>query len=189
MKKILGLLIIVMVIIGMVIWIRYKFVPTNEEIITKARESECYSSKVLYKIINDREINSDEVVLFHNNEEDKIRFQNGREEIYLKDEIITNENGKTNKVLASLDNIYSLAFLSNILGKDLESVEEGTEEWGDTRYIIINVNFDKSNKHISTAKVYLDKKDSSPIIINIYDENKNKSVIIHFIDFEYLKNS
>lgn len=172
----------------LIITFRHNYMPTNEEIIQYVRDCKAYTSKAEYTVINSKDEYKQETKLYYGKDIGmRIEFGQDRVKIY-KDGFISMKDGDEEYELnGGFDSLYPLAFPNNLLNNEIKSIEEGAEEWGNRKYLIINVDIPSKNKHIVEAKLYIDKDDKSPILTKIYDSDNKETVTIVYDEFEYLK--
>lgn len=186
------LLCIPFISIILVIMFRLTVVPTNEEIISQLREITCYKTNVEYISNNSRGEEKEETTQYYS--EDKgARIDFGIDRIkFYKDGNIRVEDNISNKeynVEEDLDKLHSLAFMKNLLSYPIEkgSIKEGQEEWGEKIYIELTLELFLENDHLDKAKVFIDKKEKTPIGAIIYDKEGNDRLRIIYKNFEKLK--
>lgn len=193
-KKVLTtlLLCIPFISIILVIMFRLTVVPTNEEVISQLKEITCYKTNVEYITNNSRGEEKEETTQYYS--EDKgARIDFGIDRIkFYKDGNIRVEDNISNKeynVEADLDKLHSLAFMKNLLSYPIEegSIKEGQEEWGEKKYIELTLELFLENDHLDKAKVFIDKKEKTPIGAIIYDKEGNDRLRIIYKNFEKLK--
>ncbi|MBU3104440.1 germination lipoprotein GerS-related protein [Clostridium gasigenes] len=186
------LLCIPFISIILVIMFRLTVVPTNEEVISELKEITCYKTNVEYIANNSRGEEKEETTQYYS--EDKgARIDFGIDRIkFYKDGNIRVEDNISNKeynVEADLDKLHSLAFMKNLLSYPIEegSIKEGQEEWGEKKYIELTLELFLENDHLDKAKVFIDKKEKTPIGAIIYDKEGNDRLRIIYKNFEKLK--
>ena len=183
------LLLVPFISIFLIIQFRHIFMPTNDEIIEYVMKSEGYRSDAEYTIINSKGKFEEEVTMYYKkNYGFRVEFPEERVKIYKDGYISIVENDYEYELNEGFDTLYPLGFVSNILKNEITEVNEGTEEWGDIKYLEICINLSIKNKHLCKAKVYINKEDKSPIVTKIYDSDGEESVIIVYDDFNYLDN-
>lgn len=186
------LLCIPFISIILVIMFRLTVVPTNEEVVSQLKEITCYKTNVEYITNNSRGEEKEETTQYYS--EDKgARIDFGIDRIkFYKDGNIRVEDNISNKeynVEADLDKLHSLAFMKNLLSYPIEegSIKEGQEEWGEKKYIELTLELFLENDHLDKAKVFIDKKEKTPIGAIIYDKEGNDRLRIIYKNFEKLK--
>lgn len=173
--------------IMLVIIFRHEYDPTNEEILESVKNSKAYSSQVDYTIKNSRGEYKEETNIYYGKELGmRIEFGQERVKIYKDGYISMNDNGDEYKVDGDLDKVYTLSFVSNLLTNEIKDIKEESEEWGDTKYLKVEISLPFKNNHMSSAKLYINKKDKCPIITKIYDINNDEKMTIVYKDFKYL---
>lgn len=186
-KKLILLLFIPFIAIIAVIIFRHVYNPSNEEILEYVKEANQYSSKVRYIINNSKGKYTEDATLYYSKDHGmRIEFGQDRVKIYKDGFISMNDNGDKYELEKSFDEIYPLAFTSSLLTNNMESITEGSEEWGDTEYLEVKINLPFKNNHINWAKLYINKKDKSPIGTKIYDVDNKERLTIIYKDFNYL---
>ena len=183
-KKII-LLLIPFISIIMVIFFRNISSPTNSEIVEDLKETKMYSCNVKYVVKNTKGEYNQESKLYYCKGM-RIEFQEDRVKIYKDGFISMNDSGYEYEIDENLDKVYPLAFVNNILENNIISIEEGTEEWGDTRYIEVDIELPFKNNHMNLAKLYINKTTKSPIVTKVYDINNKEKLEIIYDDFKYL---
>lgn len=186
---IFALLLVPFISIFLIIQYRHIFAPTNDEIIDYILESEGYKSNVEYTVINSKGEFKEDVEMYYKKQYGfRVEFPEERVKIYKDGYISIIENDYEYELNEGFDTLYPLGFISNILKNEITEVKEGTEEWGDIKYLEFCINLSSKNKHLSKAKVYINKEDKSPIVTKIYNSDGEESVIIVYDDFSYLDN-
>ncbi|MDS0526213.1 hypothetical protein NNC19_11025 [Clostridium sp. SHJSY1] len=171
----------------LVVIFRHEYYPTNEEILEFIKNTKAYSSQVDYTIKNSRGEYNEETNIYYGKELGmRIEFGQERVKIYKDGYISMNDNGEEYKIDEDLDKVYTLSFVSNLLSNEIKEVKEGSEEWGDTKYLEIEISLPFKNNHMSLAKLYINKKDKCPIVTKIYDINHNEKMTIVYKNFKYL---
>lgn len=174
-------------IIGIIVF-RHNYAPTNEEIIEWVKSANYYTSKVEYVIKNSKQEYKDEASIYYCKDVGmRIEFGQDRVKIYKDGYISMQDKGDKYELKKDFDSLYPLAFVNNILNGEIKAVNEGSEEWGDTKYLEIEVNLASINDHMTSAKVYINKEDKKPIVTRIYDKNGKSRVDILYKEFNYLK--
>ena len=187
-KKLYLLFLIPFISIIAVIIYRHVCIPTNEDIVKYVKNAEIYSSKVRYYIKNTkREYKEDTNIYYCRNQGMRIEFEGDRVKIYKDGFIRMNDNGDEYEIDENLDQVYPLSFMSNILSNNIKEIKEGAEEWGDTKYIEVNVELPFKNNHMNLAKLYINKDSKKPIVTKVFDINNKEKMDIIYDDFEYLR--
>lgn len=186
------LLCIPFISILLVVIFRGILMPTNEEIIKNLKQIKYYETEVEYIIKNSRGEERENTTQYYS-KEDGVRVEFGKErvKIYKKDGIKVIDNVANNEYIIdnSMDIVHSLAFINKILSFPVkgETVKEGQEEWGNKIYIQADIELFLENRYFNTARIFIDKKDKSPIGIIIYDKDGVDTVRIIYKDFKKLK--
>lgn len=186
------LLCIPFISILLVVIFRGILMPTNEEIIKNLKQIKYYETEVEYIIKNSRGEEREDTTQYYS-KEDGVRVEFGKErvKIYKKDGIKVIDNVANNEYVIdnSMDIVHSLAFMNKILSFPVkgETVKEGQEEWGNKIYIQADIELFLENRYFNTARIFIDKKDKSPIGIIIYDKDGVDTVRIIYKDFKKLK--
>lgn len=186
------LLCIPFISILLVVIFRGVLMPTNEEIIKGLKQIECYETEVQYIIKNSKNEEREDTIQYYS-KDNGVRVEFGEEciKIYKRDGIrIINNVGNNEYVIdSSMDILHSLAFMNKILSFPVkgESIKEGQEEWGDKIYIQADIELFLDNKYLNTARIFIDKKEKSPIGIIIYDKDGTDTVRIIYKDFKKVK--
>lgn len=182
------LITIPIILISVIVFFRHNYIPTNEEVIEKVKNTNCYSCNVEYIIKNSKNTYDESVKLIYDkNLGIRIEFDNYRVKIYKDGYISVTDNGNEYELEKNTDVVYPLACISNILSNDVESITEGKEEWGDKTYIKLRVNLSFPNKHLSYAYIFIDKEEQIPVLTQIYDVNDEERIKIVYKDFKRLK--
>jgi len=182
------LLLIPFISIIIVVVFRHSYFQTNDEIIEEVKNAENYTSKVEYKIKNSRgEYKENTTIYYSKGQGMRIEFEENRVKIYKNDSININDNGYEYELKGDFDQLYPIAFINNLLLNKIQDIQEGSEEWGDGEYIEISIELPFKNNHMTSAKVYINKKDKIPIVAKVYDVNREERVTIIYKEFEYLK--
>ena len=191
--KIALLFIIPFISILIIVMFRGVVLPTNEEILSQLKDINSYETKVEYIIKNDKGEERENTTQYYlknngvrvdfNDELTKIYKDNG---ICVKDNILKSEYNIDN----NMDILHSLAFVNKILSYPVinGTLKEGQEEWGERIYIQMDVELFLDNEHLNTARVFIDKKEKTPIGIIVYDKEGNDSVRIIYEDFREVTN-
>lgn len=187
-KWVFLLLLVPFISIIIVIIFRNSYFPTNDEIIEDVRNAENYTSKVEYQMKNSRGEYKENTTIYYSKKKGmRIDFEEDRFKIYKDESININDTGYEYELTGNFDVFYPLAFTNNLLLNEIQEIEEGTEEWGDEEYIGISIELPFKNNHMTSAKLYINKKDKVPIVAKVYDINKQERVTIIYKDFQYLK--
>lgn len=187
-KWVLLILLVPFISIFLIIQFRHVYMPTNEEIVESLINTKGYTTKAEYIIKNSRGEYKEETSMYYSKENGmRLEFGENRIKIYKNGIISIQENEYKYELNGDFDSLYPMGFVQNILGYEIEDIKEGSEEWGEIKYIEINVNIPSKNRHISRAKVYINKEDKAPIVTKIYDDENNERVIIKYKEFENLK--
>ncbi|MDU3355930.1 germination lipoprotein GerS-related protein [Clostridium sp.] len=182
------LLLIPFISIIAIIGFRHNYAPTNEEIIEYIKKSKAYTSKAEYKIKNSKgEYKEDTNIYYCKDVGMRIEFGQDRIKIYKDGYISIQDKGGKYELEKDFDSLYPLSFVSNLLCGDIEEINEGAEEWGDIQYLEIKVNLSNINDHMTSAKIYINKEDKTPIVTKIYDKDGKNRVDIVYKEFNYLK--
>lgn len=189
-RKVLLLLLLLIPFISIIaiIGFRHNYAPTNEEIIEYIKKSKAYTSKAEYKIKNSKgEYKEDTNIYYCKDVGMRIEFGQDRIKIYKDGYISMQDKGGKYELEKDFDSLYPLSFVSNLLCGDIEEINEGAEEWGDIQYLEIKVNLSNINDHMTSAKIYINKEDKTPIVTKIYDKDGKSRVDIVYKEFNYLK--
>lgn len=187
-KWVVLLLVIPFISIIIVVIFRHSYFPTNDEIIEEVKNAENYTSKVEYSIKNLRGEYKENTTIYYSKVKGmRIEFEEDRVKIYNNSLINIYDNGYEYELKGDFDLLYPLAFTNNLLLNKIQYIEEGSEEWGEGQYIEISIELPFRNNHMTSAKLYINKKDKTPIVAKVYDVNKEERVTIIYKDFEYLK--
>lgn len=192
-KVILGIIISIPIIFVLIVGGLKLFVsPTNEEIIEKVKNIKNYKSSVEFIITNDREELKEQTLLQYSKEKgSRIDFGDDRVKTYINGEINVKDkiSGAEYKQDAELDIVHSLAIIDKILSYDIDSssIIENQEEWGNTKYIEAEIKLPLDIKHLSKAKIFIDKDRKEPIGTIIYNKDGKEKVRIIYKDFEKMK--
>lgn len=185
---ILFLLLIPFISILAIIMFRHNYAPTNEEIIECVKTSKAYTSKAEYVIKNSKEEYKEDTSIYYCKDVGmRIEFGEDRVKIYKDGYISMQDKRDKYELEKDFDALYPLAFVNNLLNGEIKEVNEGSEEWGDTKYLEVEVNLSNINDHMTSAKVYINKEDKKPILTRIYDKNGKSRVDILYKEFNYLK--
>lgn len=186
------LLCIPFISILLVVIFRGVLMPTNEEIIKNLKQIKCYETEVQYIIKNSRGQEEEDTVQYYSKDNGvRVEFGEVCIKIYKKDGIKVIDNVGNNQygIDSSMDIVHSLAFMNKILSFPVkgETVKEGQEEWGDKIYIQADIELFLDNKYLNTARIFIDKKEKTPIGIIIYDKDGTDTVRIIYKDFKEVK--
>lgn len=186
------LLCIPFISILLVVIFRGVLMPTNEEIIKNLKQIKCYETEVQYIIKNSRGQEEEDTVQYYSKDNGvRVEFGEACIKIYKKDGIKVIDNVGNNQYVidSSMDIVHSLAFMNKILSFPVkgETVKEGQEEWGDKIYIQADIELFLDNKYLNTARIFIDKKEKTPIGIIIYDKDGTDTVRIIYKDFKEVK--
>lgn len=180
------------IIILLVIMLRNIVSPSNQEIIDKVRNIQCYTSDVEYIFKNDRSEFREETIQYYSRDlGSRIEFKGGYEpvKVYKGGEIkVEGSNDEEFILERDIDELYPLAFIENILDNPItEDIKEVKEEWGDGQYIEVCVGYNNKNKHLNKAKFYIDKNKRVPALLKIIDDADKERVRIIFKNFKIEK--
>ncbi|MEG1286810.1 germination lipoprotein GerS-related protein [Clostridium sp.] len=193
-KKLLITLLICIPFISIILVVIFRLtaVPTNEEVISQLKNIKCYKTDVEYITKNSRGEETEKTTQYYSeNKGARIDFGQDRVKFY-KDNKITVKDNISNKeytIEEELDILHSLAFMNNLLSYPIKdgSIKEGQEEWGEKIYIELSLELFLENDHLNTAKVFIDKKERTPIGAIIYDKEDNDRLRIIYKNFEKLE--
>lgn len=189
-KKILFLMILLIPFISilLIIMFRHTYAPTNEEIIESIKSIKSYTVEAEYTIKNSKGEYKQETKMYYCKDVGmRIEFDGDRVKIYKDGYINMKDKNDEYELNESIDIVYPLSFYNNLLNNPIESIEENEQEWGDTKYLEILVNLPGNNKHLSKAKVYVDKENKKPLVSKIYDNNGKECITIVYKNFEEVK--
>lgn len=187
-KWVLLILLVPFISILLIIQFRHTYVPTNEEIVEAVVNAKGYSTKAEFIINNSRGEYKDETSMYYSRDDGmRLEYGEDRIKIYKNGIISVQESDYKYELNGDFDLLYPLGFVQNILGYEIKDIKEGAEEWGEIKYLEIDVEIPSKNKHISKAKIYVNKEDKVPILTKIYDDEDNDRVMIIYKEFEYLK--
>lgn len=193
-KKLLITLVLCIPFISIILAIIFRLtaVPTNEEVISELKNIACYKTDVDYITKNSRGEERETTTQYYSEGKGaRIDFGQDRVKFY-KDGNITVKDNISNKeytVDEELDVMHSLAFMKTLLSYPIEegSIKEGQEEWGEKIYIELNLELFLENDYLNKAKVFIDKKEKTPIGVIVYDKEGNDKLRIIYKNFEKLK--
>lgn len=181
------IIIIPFIAISLIICFRARYYPTNEEIIYDLRNAEGYTADVEYTIKNSRGDYREDVAIFYSKDFGmKIEFDENRTKIYKDESIIVRGTDDEYMIDGSFDYVYPLAFLNRSLENKISEVYRNSEEWGEREYLEIVLKLSVQNRHINYARLYVDKKEKTPIAMKIYDVDGKESITIKYKKFRYL---
>lgn len=192
-KIMIGLIISIPIIfIGIVVALEFFISPSNEEIIEKIKNIKSYKTGVEFIVTNSREELREETLLYHSKDKgSRIEFGQDRVKIYSNDEIKVKDNISGSEYLENqeLDIVHSLAIIDKILSYEIDknSIVENQEEWGNTKYIELQVKLPFDIQHLDKAKVFVDKDKKEPIGTIIYNKEGKEKIKIIYKDFEKVK--
>lgn len=180
------------IIILLIIMLRNVVNPSNQEIINRVKNIECYTSDVEYIFKNERSEFKEETTQYYSRSlGSRIEFKGGYEpvKVYKGGEIkVEGSNNEEFILERDIDELYPLAFVENILDNPVtEEIKEVREEWGDGEYIEVCVEYNNKNKHLNKAKFYIDKNKRVPALLKIIDDNDKERVRILFKNFKIEK--
>lgn len=187
-KWIFLLLLIPFVSIILVIIFRHNYYPSNEEIIENVKNTNAYMANAKYTIENSRgKYEENTKIYYSKNYGMRIEFGTDRIKLYRDSTIDMTDKGDKYELDGQFDKLYPLAFINELLSNNIQEIREGAEEWGDTKYLEITLNLPYKNNHMTSAKLYINKEDNTPIIAKIRDINGEDRVTIAYTDFKYMK--
>lgn len=195
LRSMLWILLLVPICIIIVIIFGRKIVtPSNEEIIDNLHNIKNYRCNVEYTFINSKGQFKENTIQYYSSENGmRIEFldENGRVKVYKGSEIqVKEENGQDYIIDKNIDEIYPLAFIENILDKNiLEELEVINPEWSDKEYIKANISYSNRNKHLNKGELYVDKKSKCPVLLKIFDDDDKERILISYKDFKVSKQS
>lgn len=187
-KWILLILLVPFVSILLIIQFRHVYIPTNQEIIENIKNTDGYMSNVEYVIQNSRGEYKESVNLYYSRQnETRLEFENNEVKIYNDEVTSVHEDNYSYEIARDFDMFYPLAFIHSILQSEINEINDGTEEWGDINYLEVDLSLNNKNRHISKAKVYINKEDKTPILTKLYDDQGKERVTIKYNDFKYIE--
>lgn len=186
------LLCIPFISILLVIVFRGIVLPTNEEIIKSLKEIKCYETKVEYIVKNSRGEEREETIQYYSKDKGvRVEFGEDIVKTYKDDgiHVIDNISNGDYVIDKSLDILHPLAFMNKLLSFPVksDSLKQGQEEWGDTVYIQLDLELFLENEHLNIARLFVDKKEKTPIGIIVYDKNGEDTLRIIFKEFKKVK--
>lgn len=186
------LLIIPFISIFLVVIFRGILSPSNEDIIRDLKNIKCYETKVEYIVKNSKGEERESTVQYYSKEEGvRVEFDDDKVKLYKSDGIHVRDNSSTGEYVieSDMDILHSMAFMNKILSYPLksDSIKEGQEEWGDKIYIQVDTELFLDNEHFDSARIFINKKTKTPIVIVIYDKDGKDSVRIIYEDFKIVK--
>ena len=186
------LLCIPFISILLVIVFRGIVLPTNEENIKSIKEIKCYETKVEYIVKNSRGEEREETIQYYSKDKGvRVEFGEDIVKTYKDDgiHVIDNISNGDYVIDKSLDILHPLAFMNKLLSFPVksDSLKQGQEEWGDTVYIQVDLELFLDNDHLNIARLFVDKKEKTPIGIIVYDKNGEDTLRIIFKEFKKVK--
>ena len=186
------LLIIPFISIVLVIIFRAKFLPNNEDIIRELKNIKCYETKVEYIIKNTKGEEREDTIQYYSSEDGvRIEFEDEKVKVYKEDGIHVKDSSDSNEYVIDegMDILHSLAFMNKILSFPIksDSLKQDQEEWGDTVYIQVDLELFLDNEHLNIARLFVDKKNRTPIGIIVYNKDGEDTLRIIFKDFKKVK--
>lgn len=187
-KWILLILLVPFVSILLIIQFRHVYIPTNQEIIENIKNTDGYMSNVEYVIQNSRGEYKENVNLYYSRQnQTRLEFENNEVKIYNNEVTSVQKDDYSYEIARDFDMFYPLAFIHSILQSEINEINDGTEEWGDINYLEVDLSLNNKNRHISKAKVYINKEDKTPILTKLYDDQGKERVTIKYNDFKYIE--
>ena len=185
--KIVFILLIPFVSIIVIIEFRHRVIPTNEEIIKSIISNSGYKTLAEVNVYNELQEHKECVDLYYKNDVGhRINFNDSNiSKIYTEDKIEVKEKEYIYSIDKEKNDVYSFLFIEELLKKDIESVQEKNEEWDDTKYLEIMINVYNDNSNFDKAKVYINKKEKTPIVTKVYDKDGKERNIIVYKKFTY----
>lgn len=186
------LLLIPFISILLVIVFRGLILPTNEEIIKSLKNIKHYEANVEYIIKNSMGEEREDTKQYYSKDKGvRVEFGDDIVKIYKNDGIRVIDNiSKSDYVIdKGLDVLHPLAFMNKILSFPVktDSLKQDQEEWGDTVYIQLDLELFLDNEHLNVARLFVDKKNKTPIGIIVYNNNGEDTLRIVFKDFKKVK--
>ena len=146
---IIAILLIPFISIFLIIHFRRVVTPTNDEIIQYIIDAKAYKTEATYTIENSKGEFEEEVEIYHKKDLGfRVEFQEDRVKIYKDGYIYVQENDEEYVVDEGMDSLYPLGFIGNILSNEIIDINEGTEEWGDIKYLVVDVQLSSKNNHL-----------------------------------------
>lgn len=186
------LLLIPFISILLVVVFRGIILPTNEEIIKSLKNIKYYEANVEYIIKNSMGEEREDTKQYYSKDKGvRVEFGDDIVKIYKNDGIRVIDNiSKSDYVIdKDLDVLHPLAFMNKILSFPVktDSLKQDQEEWGDTVYIQLDLELFLDNEHLNVARLFVDKKNKTPIGIIVYNNNGEDTLRIVFKDFKKVK--
>lgn len=186
------LLLIPFISILLVVVFRGIILPTNEEIIKSLKNIKYYEANVEYIIKNSMGEEREDTKQYYSKDKGvRVEFGDDIVKIYKNDGIRVIDNiSKSDYVIdKGLDVLHPLAFMNKILSFPVktDSLKQDQEEWGDTVYIQLDLELFLDNEHLNIARLFVDKKNKTPIGIIVYNNNGEDTLRIVFKDFKKVK--
>lgn len=84
------------------------------------------------------------------------------------------------------DSLFKLSFIGEYIGMIYtnEVVKNSSKKIGNEEYQIVHLDIPGNNKNISKAELYINKHNSLPKHVIIYDSKGNKKIDIEYSDFK-----
>lgn len=195
-KVIIILISIPVVSIVLILILRYKLFPSNEEIIRSIKNTNGYVTDVEYTIINAKNNYTEEATInYTKGINTRIQFKNNIEKNYNDDGTITiNYNNYQYNTNYNNDIVYSLAIINKVMNSsdedsvaDLKSITEERDEWGEKEYLVLKYCVNNTNRNVNNICLYINKKDKIPVVMKVYDYENRERAIIVYKSFKYIK--
>lgn len=188
-KILIGTLITIpLLIIFVIIIFRHIIVPTDEDIINNLKNIKCYTCSVDYEFKNEKLEYKENTKQYYDAEKGvRIEFndEGDRVKVYKGGEIKVQDKSDEYSLDKDMDIIYPLAFLDNIFSNNnAREIQEIKPDWSDEVYLKIDIDYNYKNKHLNNAEFYINKNTGNPVLLKIYDVNKNNRITIKYNEFK-----
>ncbi|WP_297637819.1 germination lipoprotein GerS-related protein [uncultured Clostridium sp.] len=183
--KLGAIIILPIIIIGLIIMLRHNVTLTNDEIIQRVKNLDRYNTIVEFTINNSRGEYVEKVNLHYSKgHAPMMEFGDKLVKTYNKDSIsMKYKDGKEYNLEKDTDSFYILAILEELFKNPITSIEEGSEEWGDIKYLKVSIDIVSNNQHLDKAVIYINKTEKIPMLMKIQDINNKDRVKIEYRDF------
>ena len=188
-KILIGTLITIpLLIIFVIIIFRHIIVPTDEDIINNLKNIKCYTCSVDYEFKNEKLEYKENTKQYYDAEKGvRIEFndEGDRVKVYKGGEIKVQDKSDEYSLDKDMDIIYPLAFLDNIFSNNnAREIQEIKPDWSDEVYLKIDIDYNYKNKHLNNAEFYINKNTGNPVLLKIYDVNKNNRITIKYNEYK-----
>lgn len=184
------LLITVLVLIFVVVFVSCgKRNDDTEKNIDYLKNLDSYSCNINMKIENDKQVvNYDGKQFYDKRYGYRFELEKNRLMIYKDNKILVKDlqNGLKYDTDREFDSLFKLSFIDEYIGLIYtnEVVKSSSKKINNVEYQVIHLDIPGNNKNINKAELYIDKHNSVPKYVFIYDSKGKKKIDVEYSNFK-----